>query len=54
MQTPEQILSEDGPLAELIPDFSSRPQQIELAETIEQAFTNQESLICEAGTGTGT
>jgi ATP-dependent DNA helicase DinG len=53
MQTPEQILAEDGPLAELIPDFSSRPQQIELAETIEQAFTNQESLICEAGTGTG-
>lgn len=53
MQTPEHILSENGPLAELIADFSSRPQQIELAETIEQAFTNQESLICEAGTGTG-
>jgi ATP-dependent DNA helicase DinG len=53
MQTPETILSENGPLADLIPDFSSRPQQIELAQTIEQAFANQESLICEAGTGTG-
>lgn len=53
MQTPEQILAEDGPLSELIPDFSSRPQQIELAEKIEQAFKDQESLICEAGTGTG-
>ncbi len=53
MQTPEHILSETGPLAELIPDFASRPQQIELAEAIEQAFSNQESLICEAGTGTG-
>jgi ATP-dependent DNA helicase DinG len=53
MQTPEHILSDNGPLAELISDFSSRPQQIELAETIEQAFINQESLICEAGTGTG-
>jgi ATP-dependent DNA helicase DinG len=53
MQTPEHILSDNGPLAELIADFSSRPQQIELAETIEQAFISQESLICEAGTGTG-
>ena len=53
MLSPEHILSENGPLSELISDFSSRPQQIELAEVIEQAFKNQESLICEAGTGTG-
>ena len=51
MQTPEYILSETGPLAATITDFSSRPQQIELAEAIEQAFRNKESLICEAGTG---
>jgi len=53
MLSPEHILSQNGPLSELISDFSSRPQQIELAEVIEQAFKNQESLICEAGTGTG-
>ena len=53
MQTPEYILSEAGPLAASISDFSSRPQQIELAEAIEQAFKNKQSLICEAGTGTG-
>jgi len=53
MQSPEHFLSEEGPLSELIPDFSSRPQQIELAKEIELAFADQESLICEAGTGTG-
>ena len=53
MQTPEDILSNEGPLAKIIPDFSSRPQQIELAEAIEQAISKKESLICEAGTGTG-
>ena len=34
MQSPEHFLSEEGPLSELIPDFSSRPQQIELAKEI--------------------
>ncbi len=53
MQTPEHMLSDDGALAKLIPDFSSRPQQIELAKAIAQAFSEQQSMICEAGTGTG-
>lgn len=53
MLTPTDILSADGPLAELIPDYSVRPQQIEMSETIASAIERQESLICEAGTGTG-
>ncbi len=53
MQSAEDILAIDGPLAGLIDGFSSRPQQIELAQAIEQAFAESSSLICEAGTGTG-
>ncbi|NKB37092.1 MAG: ATP-dependent DNA helicase [Gammaproteobacteria bacterium] len=53
MQKAEDILAFDGPLADLIDGFSSRPQQIELAQAIEQAFADSNSLICEAGTGTG-
>ena len=53
MLTSADILSADGPLADLIPDYSVRPQQIEMAETIANALDNHESLICEAGTGTG-
>ena len=53
MQTPSDILGEDGALAGLVPDFTVRPQQVEMAETIREAIDNGESLICEAGTGTG-
>lgn len=53
MLTPADILSAEGPLAELIPDYSVRPQQIEMSEAIATALSQQESLICEAGTGTG-
>ena len=53
MQTPTDILDERGALSGLIRDYSIRPQQIEMAETIQGAIDNQESLICEAGTGTG-
>lgn len=53
MLTSADILSADGPLAELIPDYSVRPQQIEMSEAIANAFAQHESLICEAGTGTG-
>ena len=53
MQTPADILGEHGALAGLVPDFTVRPQQVEMAETIREAIDNGESLICEAGTGTG-
>lgn len=51
--SPTDILSESGPLAELIPDYAVRPQQLEMAELIDAALHTHESLICEAGTGTG-
>ena len=53
MQTPTDILGERGALAELIPDFTVRPQQVEMAEAIGKAMDRRESLVCEAGTGTG-
>ncbi len=53
MQTPIEILGEDGVLSGLVQDFSARPQQLEMAEAIREAIDQGESLICEAGTGTG-
>ena len=53
MQTPADILGNQGALAGLIRDYSVRPQQVEMAEAILAAIDNRESLICEAGTGTG-
>lgn len=53
MQTPADILGADGAIAQLVPDFTVRPQQVEMAEVIGAAIDRGESLICEAGTGTG-
>ena len=53
MQTPADILGAQGILADLIEDYSVRPQQVEMAEAIREAIDQGESLICEAGTGTG-
>ncbi len=46
-------LGSDGPLAERLPGFSPREEQQRMAEAIEAAIARQESLIVEAGTGTG-
>lgn len=47
------IFSETGPLADGIDDFTVRPQQQQLAQTISEVLNNDDSLVCEAGTGTG-
>lgn len=46
-------LSEDGPLAKILPNYESRPQQIAMTEEIAQAFNAGEHLLVEAGTGIG-
>lgn len=51
--TPRQVLAADGPLADLVDGYAARPQQMEMAEAIAAALEKGESLICEAGTGTG-
>lgn len=51
--TPADILAANGPLAGLLEGYAPRAQQIEMAEAVAQALERGESLICEAGTGTG-
>lgn len=53
MLSPEEILAENGPIADEIDGFTVRPEQQALAQTISEAIEDHESLICEAGTGTG-
>ena len=47
------VFSKQGAIARQLPDYAVRDQQLELATAIARAMTNDESLICEAGTGTG-
>jgi len=53
MQTIADIFSEDGPLAKSEPDYSPRTEQVEMAEAIAAALERGESIVCEAGAGTG-
>jgi ATP-dependent DNA helicase DinG len=46
-------LAADGPLAQRLPGYQSRPAQARLAEAIADAFERREELVAEAGTGTG-
>ena len=47
------IFSEKGSLAEGIPGYRTRQQQIEMALAIENAIQENKQLVAEAGTGTG-
>ena len=46
-------LAEGGPLAVGLPGYSPRPAQAQLAEAVAEAMDGRETLIAEAGTGTG-
>ena len=48
-----QLLSASGPFAALLADFKPRDQQQDMAAAIDAALTVGDSLLCEAGTGTG-
>ena len=47
------LLGAAGPLAEAIPGFRHRPQQIEMAQAILAAIEGEGVAVLEAGTGTG-
>ncbi len=49
----ERIFGPNGQLAQALPNFRSRPQQLELAEAIGEAIADNAQLVAEAGTGTG-
>ncbi|MEA3396658.1 MAG: helicase C-terminal domain-containing protein [Chloroflexota bacterium] len=48
-----QLLAEDGPLAQVFAAYEARPQQLEMAQAVTQAFNEGQHLLVEAGTGTG-
>jgi ATP-dependent DNA helicase DinG len=47
------IFAADGVLAQAIPGYRVRPQQVEMAGRIEAAIRDNRVLVAEAGTGTG-
>ncbi|MHB1676661.1 MAG: ATP-dependent DNA helicase [Sulfuriferula sp.] len=49
----ERAFAPDGPLATVIPGFRARSQQLEMALAVQIAIAEQQTLIVEAGTGTG-
>jgi len=49
----QHIFAAVGPLAQAIPGYRERPQQVEMAERIAAAIEGNRVLVAEAGTGTG-
>lgn len=49
----ETILEADGDLAEKLPGYQPRLQQLEMAEAVCKAISKKENLVVEAGTGIG-
>ena len=47
------LLGEDGPFAREVPGFAPRQQQTTMASAVEEAIADRQTLIAEAGTGTG-
>ena len=45
--------AQSGPLAQALPNYRVRQQQIEMAQAIGRALLKRSSLLVEAGTGTG-
>ena len=49
----QEILGPDGLIAKHLTGYEFRPQQLEMAEAIASAFSSNEHLVVEAGTGVG-
>jgi ATP-dependent DNA helicase DinG len=49
----EDIFGPGGPLAQALPDFRARREQLHMAQRVADALAGRESLVVEAGTGTG-
>ncbi len=47
------LFSDQGTLAQHLPGFRARTQQVEMAQAIADTIQSQQCLIAEAGTGTG-
>jgi len=53
MNSMERLLGPGGTVSESMPQFESRPQQVEMATAVLRAITKGEKLLVEAGTGVG-
>ena len=53
LQDLDEVFANDGPLAASVNHYFLRTQQLELAQSIQQAVESPSTLIAEAGTGTG-
>ncbi|WP_211208256.1 ATP-dependent DNA helicase [Leeia oryzae] len=51
--TLDEVFADSGPLAQAMPGFRVRQQQLEMATAIESAIRDNRCLVTEAGTGTG-
>jgi Rad3-related DNA helicase len=51
--TIESIFGADGLIAKIKPGYEVRDEQIQVAQTVERAITEQRNALIEAGTGTG-
>src|SRR5882757_7168472 len=49
----EDIFGHGGPLQQALPDFKVRREQLLMAQRVADALAARESLVVEAGTGTG-
>src|SRR5580698_6318526 len=49
----EDIFGPEGPLRRALPGFTLRRSQVAMAEGVSAALERRESLVVEAGTGTG-
>jgi ATP-dependent DNA helicase DinG len=47
------FLSPDGPVARRLKNFELRPEQVDMAAAVDDAFQNNHHLVAEAGTGVG-
>lgn len=47
------LLGPEGPLSRLLPFYEPRPQQQDMLRSIVKAYHEEETLLIEAGTGTG-
>ena len=53
MRDLEDIFGPGGPLHSALPDFKSRWQQLRMAQRVATALEHRETIVVEAGTGTG-
>jgi len=49
----QEFFSTEGSLAKVIPGYSPRAAQVEMAEAVAESIADKEHVIVEAGTGTG-